>query len=452
MKLKVDFANENITKLILRLAYPSIIAMLANASYNIIDGIYLGNFVGADALGATNAVLPIQTFYMAIATMGGVGIASVVSRYLGSKKEERALAFIGTSISGAILMGIVLLAAGFLLKDPLLSFAGTDPTIIGESTDYLYGILIGWLYYPLVVIGNNLLRCIGEAKKASSLMLISIFSNIILAPVFLLVFKMGTFGVGLSTSVSQGISLLLLLFYYKKKVFPFDINRKILKIDRSKLFHMYGLGFSSFLRQTLGSISILLYNRFLLMYGGVDYLNAMGIINKLYTLITLPIFGLLHGVQPVIGYNYGAQNFKRVKESVYKGALSCVLLSAMSMLLILVLADPILSLFTTDMVVKELAKYGLYFVFGALPLISFQMVGTAVYQSFGKVRTALFIAIIRQLVIAIPLLFILSSWLGIDGIWISFPISDVLSAIISVIIIEYGLRKIKRSWEQKVGG
>ena len=451
MKLKVDFENENITKLILYLSYPSIIAMLANASYNIIDGIYLGNFVGADALGATNAILPIQTFYMAIATMAGVGVSSVVARYFGGKKDELALSFIGTAVSGALLMGAILVLGGFLLKTPLLSFAGTDPTIIEESTQYLYGILVGWLYYPLVVIGNNLLRCIGEAKRASSLMLISIGANIIIAPIFLLVFKMGVLGVGLSTSVSQGISLLLLVYYYKKKVFSFNLNRAILKIERKKLFHMYGLGFSSFLRQTIGSLCILLYNRFLLMYGGVEYLNAMGIINKLYTLITLPIFGLLQGIQPVLGYNYGAQNYKRVKESVYKGALSCILLSSASLIVILLFMDPILSLFTTDIVVKEIAKYGIYYVFGALPLISFQMVGTASYQSFWKIRTALFIAVIRQLVIAIPLLFILSSRFGLEGIWLSFPISDILSAIISVIIIEYGLKKIKRSWEQKVG-
>ena len=451
MKLKVDFKNKNTTKLILHLSYPSIIAMLANASYNIIDGIYLGNFVGADALGATNAILPIQTFYMAIATMSGVGVASVVARYLGGEKDELALTFIGTAISGALLIGVFLVIGGFLFTLPFLYFAGTDSTIVEESTQYLYGILVGWLYYPLVVIGNNLLRCVGEAKRASSLMLISIGTNIIIAPLFLLVFKMGVLGVGLSTSISQGISLLLLIYYYKKKVFPFSIHKANLKIERKKLFHMYGLGFSSFLRQTIGSVSILLYNRFLLMYGGVEYLNAIGIINKLYTLITLPIFGLLQGIQPVIGYNYGAHNYKRVKESVYKGALSCVLLSTASLIIILVFMDPILSLFTSDGLVKDITKYGIYFVFGALPLISFQMVGTASYQSFGKIRTALFIAVIRQLVIAIPLLFILSLTVGLEGIWLSFPISDILSAIISVIIIEYGLRKIKRSWEQKVG-
>ena len=230
MALRMDFENEKISKLLLQLSYPSIIAMLANASYNIIDGIYLGNFVGPDALGATNAVFPIQILYMGIVSMIGVGMASLVSMRLGEKRQEDSALYAGTSVVGALLIGAILVAFTVIFSGPLLQVAGAVPEIIGESKSYLLGIIIGWFYFPLVVVGNNLLRCVGEAKKASSIMLTSIFANIILAPIFILVFKMGTFGVGLSTSVSQGLSCILLFIYYKRGALVLPLNKKTVKL------------------------------------------------------------------------------------------------------------------------------------------------------------------------------------------------------------------------------
>ncbi|AMP20430.1 hypothetical protein AZF37_03920 [endosymbiont 'TC1' of Trimyema compressum] len=229
MALRVDFENEKISKLLLQLSYPSIIAMLANASYNIIYGIYLGNFVGPDALGATNAVLPIQIFYMGITTMVAIGMASLVSMRLGEKKQEDAALYAGTAIVGALLIGAILVAFTIIFSEPLLQVAGAAPEIIGESKSYLIGIIIGWIYFPLVVVGNNLLRCVEEAKKAYSIMLTSIVANIFLAPLFILVFKMGTFGVGLSTSISQGLSSILLFVYYRRGALVLPLNKKLLE-------------------------------------------------------------------------------------------------------------------------------------------------------------------------------------------------------------------------------
>ena len=449
MALRVDFENEKISKLLLQLSYPSIIAMLANASYNIIDGIYLGNFVGPDALGATNAVLPIQIFYMGIATMVAIGMASLVSMRLGEKKQEDAALYAGTAIVGALLVGAILVAFTIIFSGPLLQVAGAAPEIIGESKSYLIGIIIGWIYFPFVVVGNNLLRCVGEAKKASSIMLTSIVANIFLAPLFILVFKMGALGVGLSTSISQGLSSILLFVYYRRGALVLPLNKKTVRMKWDYFGSICGIGFSTFLRQSIGSLTILLYNRFLLYYGGIVALNAIGIVNKVYTLITLPIFGLLQGIQPLVGYNYGSHNYKRVKESVYKGIGFCLGVSSISLAILLIFVKPILGVFTSDPLVLEMARMGMYFVLGALPLISFQLVGTTVFQSFGKIRTALLLALLRQLLLAIPLLFILGNGFGLLGVWISFPLADILAAVISIIVIVLGLRNIEKKWQEE---
>lgn len=446
MALKVDFRNEKISKLIIQLSYPSIIAMLANASYNVIGGIYLGNFVGPDALGATNAVLPLQIFYMAIATMVAIGMASLVSIRLGEKREADAAQYAGTAVVGSLIVGALIVFLTVIFSEPLLSFAGAAPEILGESKAYLLGSIIGWFYFPLVVVGNNLLRCVGEAKKASTVMLTSVGANIVLTPIFILVFNLGTLGAGLSTSVSQGLSFLLLLIYYKKGALVLPLNKKTIKMKWDYFWSICSIGFSTFLRQSIGSLTMLLYNRFLLQYGGLVSLNAIGIVNKVYTLVTLPIFGLLQGIQPLIGFNYGARDFKRVKESVYKGIGFCLGISAISLAVLVVFAGPILGVFTSDIAVLDMAKIGLYCVLGALPLISFQLVGTTAFQSFGKVRMALFLALLRQLLLSIPLLLILSNLFGLPGVWASFPLADILAAVISIFIIRSGLKQLEKNW------
>lgn len=449
MKLGLDFENDKIINLIFKLSYPSIIAMIVNASYNIIDGIYLGQFVGSNALAATTIVMPVQMILMGIGTTGALGAASIISRRLGEKREKIALDVAGVALFSALILGVIMLIIGVLFANQIVALAGAVPEIAPDSKSYFLGIMVGWLYFPMVITSNNLLRTVGNAKAASSVMLIGVLINIIVVPVYLFVFKLGVFGVGLGTSTAQLVSLMLAFYYYKKGKFILPLKIAHFKIKMNYLKEMYIIGFSSFVRQAVGSVMFIVFNKSVFMHGGLVALNAFGIINKINTLITLPIFGLLQGIQPLVGFSYGSRNFERTKEGVYKGILVSLGVTLISLALLLTFRSTIVSWFTAEPAVQAMAEYAMLFIMVTTPLMSIQLVGTTVYQAFGKARMALFLAIVRQVLVAIPLVLILGESLGLLGVWLSFPISDVISATISGIAIILGLRRIKKNWEEE---
>jgi Na+-driven multidrug efflux pump len=311
-------------------------------------------------------------------------------------------------------------------------------------------ILIGWLFAPTIFLANNLLRTIGEAKKASSIMLTSIITNVIFTPIFIVIFDMGIFGAGLANSFGQFLSFIFLLYYYKVKKLPTELNFKKVKFKWLYYKKMNLLGFSAFFRQALNSVGAILLNNLFLAYGGIVALNAIGIILKINTFLFLPIFGLLHGLQPLMAYTYGMKDFKRLKEIVNKGMFIAFSMSFIALILVILLNDQIINLFTKENDFVEMAKYGMIFVMGGMPLVGIQLIGSSAYQSFDKPYAAILLAGLRQLFLMIPLLLIFSYFFGLDGIWFSIPIADILTGIISYMVIMIGLRKIKNRWEKQL--
>lgn len=450
MQTAIDFTKGNIYKLIFTLSYPSIIAMLVNASNNIVNGMYLGNLIGGNALAVTAVTLPIEMVLVALGTMATLGTAAMVSVKLGSKRHKVIDNIVWTGIVSAIILTIGIIVIGTVFSDFIISLAGGKGVLFDDTKIYYSAILIGWLFAPTIFLANNLLRTIGEAKKASSIILTSIITNVIFTPIFIVIFDMGIFGAGLANSFGQFLSFLLVLYYYKVKKLPTELNFKTVKFKWLYYKKMNLLGFSAFVRQALNSVGAILLNNLFLAYGGIVALNAIGIILKINTFLFLPIFGLLHGLQPLMAYTYGMKDFKRLKEIVNKGMFIAFSMSFMALILVILLNDQIINLFTKENDFVEMAKYGMIFVMGGMPLVGIQLIGSSAYQSFDKPYAAILLAGLRQLVLMIPFLLIFSYYFGLDGIWFSFPVADILTGVISYIVIMVGLRKIKNRWEKQL--
>lgn len=448
MNLAVDFSKENVYKLLFKLSYPSIIAMLINAGNNIIDGIYLGNLVGGNALAVTAIILPVQMVLMALGTMAPLGAAAMISVKLGSKRLKPIKNIAFTAIIASILLSLLIILIGSIFNIPILLLSGAQGELLKAAQLYYFSSLIGWLFMPLTILGNNLLRTIGEAKKASYIMIISIVVNVIMTPFLIVVFNMGIFGAGLATSLGQFMSFLLMLYYYFIKKLPFTFKLKEVKFVWTYFRMMHTLGFSAFIRQSLNSFAAVIYNNLFYIYGGVVALNAIGIIFKVNTFVLLPIFGILHGFQPIIGYNYGKKDYNRIKEIVNKGLLITVVITLTSLLLVQVFKGPIISIFTPNQDFTQMAEYGMIFLMIGIPFVGISLVGSTMFQSFNKPLTATIIAISRQLFFTMPLLLVLSRVYALQGIWLAFPIADILTGILSLMIIYYWLNKIRKKWKK----
>lgn len=446
MKLAVDFGKESIYKLLIKLSYPSIIAMTINAGNNIIDGIYVGNLIGGNALAITAIFLPIQLVLMALATMAPLGTSAMVSVKLGNNRLKPIDNIVYTALIAALILSVLTIVIGGLFNTPILSIAGAKGDLMGDARLYYFACLIGWIFMPFVILGNNLLRTIGEAKKASMVMTISIILNTILTPIFIVVFKMGIFGAGLGTSVGQIVSFLILLYYYFVKGIPLRLNFKEVKFVPAYYTRIHVLGFSSFIRQSLNSFSAIIYNNLFYIYGGVVALNAIGIILKVNTFVLLPIFGILQGFQPILGFNIGKKNYPRVKEIVNKGMILTLLVTISSLAIILLFKSQIISVFSQNPEFTQMAEYGMIFLMIGIPFVGVSLIGSTMFQSFNKPLIATVIAISRQLFFTIPLLLILSRFFGLDGIWYAFPISDISTGILGVALTYYWLNKIKKDW------
>ncbi|MDD2371363.1 MAG: MATE family efflux transporter [Firmicutes bacterium] len=450
MKTAIDFSKGNIYKLIMMLSYPSIIAMLVNASNNIVNGMYLGNLIGGNALAVTAITLPIEMVFVALGTMATLGTAAMVSVKLGSKRHRVIDNIAFTGIISALILTLGIILFGTVFSDFIISLVGGKGVLLADTKIYYFAILIGWIFAPTIFLANNLLRTVGEAKKASSIMLTSIITNVIFTPIFIVIFDMGIFGAGLANSFGQFLAFLVALYYYKVKKLPFELDFKKVKFKWLYYKKMNLLGFSAFMRQALNSVGAIICNNLFLAYGGVVALNAIGIILKINTFLFLPIFGLLHGLQPLLAYNYGMKNFKRVKEILNKGMLIAFMMSLFAFIMVMIFNNQIINLFTKDDSFVAMAKYGMFFVMVGMPLVGIQLVGSSAFQSFNNPITALFLAVLRQLFLTIPFLLIFSFYFGLKGVWISFPLADCLTGIISYLVIINGLRRIKKRWEKQI--
>ena len=446
-KLTARLGEERISKLLVNLSLPATIGMMVNALYNLVDTIFVGRGVGALAIGGLTIAFPIQMFIMAFAQMIGIGAASAISRSLGAKDIEKADYVAGNSFLLIVILSSIIAIIGLTFTEPMLRLFGATDTILPYAKDYITIILWGSVFFSFAMSSNNLIRAEGNAKVAMATMLIGAILNIILDPIFIFVFKMGVKGAALATVISKFVSFLYVLTYLYSGKSSLKVKLHHLKPKMYIIIEILTVGFAAFARHVTGSVVAIVVNNSLRFFGGDMALIIVGILHRVTMFVFMPLFGVVQGMQPIVGFNYGAKKFDRVKETLKLSLITTTVIATFGWLIIELFPFAIISVFTRD---AEIIKEGstiMRIVISMIPLIGIQIVGAALFQSLGKAVPSLILALLRQVLLFIPLVIILPRVLGLGllGLWIAYPAADILSVVLTVLFLKSELKKMSLS-------
>jgi len=439
-----DLGSKRIGPLLAKLAIPSTIGLLVNSLYNVVDTIFVGRGVGTLAIAGIGIVFPIQMIIMAIAQLFGMGAASMVSRSLGKKNYDSASNIAANSFIASFALGIFAAIAVFIFLNPILRVFGATENILPFARDYLSIVTFGFIFFPFVVSSNNLIRAEGAAKNAMTVMIVGAVVNIILDPIFIFRFNMGIKGAAYATIIAQFSAFLYIILYYILGKSSLNIRIVHLRMKWRIVKEMVSLGFASFIRQVSMSLLIIVVNNSLRVYGGDIAIAVFSVVNRVVMFVTMPLFGIVAGAQPMIGFNYGANNMGRVKESLKTSVLSTVAIGAVFFIVFMVIPSKIINLFSTDAELINMGIFPLRMIMLLFPFIGFQVIGSGFFQSIGKARPSIVLSLSRQVLFLIPLVLLLPLLLGINGIWIAFPIADLLAIIVTGILVYRELKKINK--------
>ena len=435
--------TEKITKLLIQFSLPAIIGMLVNALYNIVDRIYIGNIekVGHIAIAGVGIVFPIVIFVFGFSILIGLGSATNASLNLGRKKKEEAERFLGTAIFFGFIVSLVLMVLVLWKLEWLVSIlGGSDKTGI-YAAQYLKILAFG---FPAAVVGyvaNASIRSDGNPKMAMATLLIGAITNIVLDPIFIFYLKMGVRGAAWATIISQyGIWA---IYYFTSKFSGMKLYVKNLKLNFEKIKSIASLGSAPFAIQMGASIVNYTYNSTLKIYGGDAGIGAMAIVQAVITFISMPIFGINQGLQPILGYNYGARLYSRVKEALFKAIFAATVLCVIDFLAIQFLSKYFINIFTQEKELVRIASVGLKIQTFMLPIVGFQIIASIYFQAIGKPKMSFFMSLTRQIIVLIPCILIMSKLFGVKGIWFAGPTADFIATVLTFIFIKMELKHLK---------
>lgn len=445
-----ELGNGNVKKLLWQYALPAIIGTMVNSLYNIIDRIFIGHWVGDEALSALGLVLPIMNLTAAVGMLVGAGSASRISISLGENDKETAEKIAGTSfLMTLVLSGGVIALIYFFLK-PILYFAGASDATYPYARDFLVIFLPGNLFLSLCFNFNNMMRASGYPFKAMITMLVSVLANIILAPIFIKWFGWGIKGAAAATFGAMVIGFFFVMHHFVNRNSFIRLRLKNIKPDRKIIFSVGSIGLSPFFMQVAASAVVFFIIAQLRRYSGEDThagdmaIGAYTIANTLVMLIVMLVIGLTQGMQPIVGYNYGAKNHKRVQDILVYTIKVGVAFSSFGFILGVFFPQIFVKIFGPGELLAEEASTALRYIVLAFPLAGFQIVVSNFFQSIGMAGKAIFLSLMRQFIFLIPLLFFMPKFLGINGIWLSMPTSDLLATTTTAILFFMQIRVLKQ--------
>ena len=430
--------HEPVGQILRKLAVPASTAMLINALYNIVDTIFVGRLVGWKAIAALAIANPIQMILLAIGQTFGIGAASIISRSLGANDHDHANKALGNSITSITLISVVCAFFGVIFLNMLLRIFGASSDILPYAYDYMI-VIMPFCIFRMAGPGlNSIVRSEGNAKLAMTTMIIGAVTNIVLDPIFIYVLDMGIRGAAIATIISQAIGTVITVIYLFGPYGNLRIHPQNLILDFKLIVNMVGIGVPSFFRQAGTSVLTIILNNLLGIYGDI-YISIYGIIGRMTAFTFLPALGIFQGMQPIVGYNYGAEDYGRVKEAVRLARRWAVVLIVAASVIIEIFPRTIIGVFTTD---QSLIDSGILLVrvyFLALWATPMNAAASNVFQSVGNGRKALITALLRQFVVLVPVLLVCHEFFGLIGIFISFPLSDLLASLYSHYLLEQEL-------------
>lgn len=426
-----ELGTERIGKLLIQYAIPAIIAMTASSLYNMVDSIFIGHGVGPLAISGLAITFPLMNLAAAFGSLVGVGASTLISVKLGQKDYTTAQHILGNVVSLNLLIGLLFTLVSLLFLDPILYFFGASDATLPYARDYMITILLGNVITHMYLGLNSVLRSAGHPQKAMAATILTVVINTLLDPLFIYTFHMGIRGAAIATVLAQVISLCWLIKIFCNKNELLHLKRGIYRLKTTLVENIIGIGLAPFFMNLASCFIVILINKGLKLYDGDLAIGAFGIVNRIVFLFVMIVMGLNQGMQPIAGYNFGAQHYHRVNQVMKYTVIAATIVTTTGFLVGELMPELAVSAFTTDAQLIQLSANGLQVVVLFFPIIGFQMVTSNFFQSIGMAKKAIILSLSRQVLILIPCLLILPLFWGVKGVWYSMPISDITASIIA---------------------
>lgn len=445
----MTLGTKPIGKLLLEYSIPAIIAAVAVSLYNIIDSIFIGRGVGAMAIAGLAITLPLMNLVMAFCTLIAAGGATISSIFLGQKNLSKATDVVNNVMTFCLVHAVVFGGLTLLFLDPILYFFGATDDTISYAREFMRVILMGLPMSYLFIGLNNLMRATGYPRKAMVSALLSVGVNVVLAPIFIYALHWGIAGAAFATICGQFSAFIWVMAHFFSKKSYVRFNRRNSWCKLSILKNIYAIGLSPFLMNVTACVVVIFINKALLEYGaeqGNLAIGAFGIINRVTMFFVMVVFGVTQGMQPILGFNYGAGQWGRVKQTLKKGIWIGTAITAFGCFVTEVFPNTLSSFFTVDQGLIDIARLGFRLYFVAYVVVGAQVVIQNFFQSIGKPQLSIFLSLTRQLIFLLPLLFWFPKMWGIPGVWLSMAGSDTLAFILAIITLVVMLRRLNKKF------
>ncbi len=431
-----------IPKLLLEQAVPASIGILVMSIYGIVDTIFVGRFIGALGIGAITVVWPITLLISSIGMAIGIGGASIISRALGADNEDKAQRTFGNQVVLTLVLAIsAMLLCSFYIEDVLILY-GAKGDLLPYAIEYFQIIIYGIPFLAFAMMSNNVIRSEGAARVAMFTMITPAVLNIVLDPILIIYFEMGMRGAAWATTIGYIGSAGFAIWYFASGRSELRLTRQNLRLDFPIVKEIFSLGGVTLARQGTISVLYIILNNTLYAYGGELSISIYGIITRFMMIANFPVLGVTQGFLPIAGFNYGAEKWGRVRETIRIAILSGTGLAILLFAIIMIFTPSLVSVFTTDEDLLQQSTPALRASFLAMPLICVQLIGSAYFQAIGKALPALLLTLSKQGFFLIPLILILPNYWGIYGVWFAFPIADVLAAVVTFLFLRRAMRKL----------
>ena len=450
MENSISLEKDSIGKLLFKFSIPAVVGMLVNALYGAVDTIFVGQFVGTNALAGVGVTFPITNTIMAVGMLVGIGAAARISISLGQKKKNRAEKYLGNAvvlmIIGYALVGIL----GKVMITGILGYLELNQEVVAYADTFTNIMLIGSIFQIVGLGLNNVIRSCGSPKIAMFTMIIGGITNIILDYIFIVPFKMGVAGAAWATIIAQAVSCIWVTAYFFGKSSLLKMKLKNFKLSSYIVWSIVSIGFAPFMLQMAGSlIQFILSKQIVYAYSSGEsdlVIGVMAVISRVTIILLMPVFGVNQGAQPIIGFNYGARQYDRVKKTLKLAMIVSTVLCVSSFIVIQTMPEVLLGLFISknDMKAIEIGTHAIRIYCLGFAVVGFQVISSSFFQSIGKAAISMVLSMSRQIILLIPFLLILPRFMGSEGIWIAAPMSDFLAFVLSVTMISWEMRKIRR--------
>ena len=439
-----QLGNESIGRLLWQYSLPAIVGIVVMQLYNIVDRIFIGQGVGSEAIAGLAITFPVMNLSAAVGTLIGAGAAARISIVLGQNDKRKAELILGNSLVLTLLFGFIYISLFAIFLDDILLLFGASEVTLPYAHDFMAYILPGMMLMNLCFSFNNIMRASGYPTRAMVTMFIGAGLNVMLAPLFIFVFDWGIKGAAIATDIAMTISMIFVMMHFFSKKSELHIKPGIYKLKWSIFTAITAIGAAPFVVNMAGSALNGIVNNVLHQYGGDDAVGALGILMTYAQLLVMVVIGITQGMQPIIGFNYGARKFHRLKRAFWLSVAAASAVTCFGTLGAQFFPEYIARAFTTDSDLIEKTAQALRISTVAFWAVGFQIVSTNLFQSLGLAGKSIFLSLTRQILFLLPLIYIFSSVLGLQGVWMAYATSDIVATLVTTVMVIFQMRKINK--------